>query len=135
MRRLLNALPTGVAFRRPDGHQARAEECPLRPWKPLVAARVSCNWVGSSAPILMVWNVWTTDSWSLYVRYGLTVRDIAQASSLGGKYPAEMRERAVRMVREGEAAFGSEGDLVWAVPDRFGSAETVGGWVRRGEIE
>lgn len=75
----------------------------------------------------MVWNVWTTDSWSLYVRYGLNVRDIAQASSLGRTYPAEMRERAVRMVREGEAAFGSEGDLVWAEPDILGSAETVRG--------
>ena len=58
--------------------------------------------------------LWTTDSWSLYVRYGLSVRDTAQASSLGRTYPAEMRERAVRVVREGEAAIGSEGDLVWA---------------------
>jgi hypothetical protein len=62
----------------------------------------------------MVWNIWTTDSWSLYVRYGLNVRDIAQASSLGRTCPAEMRERAVRMVREGEAAFGSEG--TWSGP-------------------
>ena len=63
----------------------------------------------------------------LVVRYGLSVRDTAQASSLGRTYPAEMRERALRVVREGEAAFGSEGDLVWAEPDILGSAETVRG--------
>lgn len=51
-----------------------------------------------------------------------------------GEYPAEMRARAVRMVREGEAAYGSEWEAICAVAEMLGpTAETVRKWVvRRG---
>ena len=53
-----------------------------------------------------------------------------------GKYPAEMRKRAVRMVREGEAAYGSEWEAICAVAEMLGpTAETVRKWVRRAEID
>lgn len=53
-----------------------------------------------------------------------------------GKYPAEMGERAVRMVREGEAAYGSECEAICAVAEMLGpTAETVRKWVRRAEID
>lgn len=53
-----------------------------------------------------------------------------------GKYPAEMRQRAVRMVREGEAAYGSEWEAICAVAEMLGpTAETVRKWVRRAEID
>ena len=43
-----------------------------------------------------------------------------------GTYPAELRERAVRLVREGEAAYGSEREAICAVAEMLGpTAETV----------
>lgn len=43
-----------------------------------------------------------------------------------GHYPAELRERAVRLVREGEAAYGSEWEAICAVAEMLGpTAETV----------
>ena len=53
-----------------------------------------------------------------------------------GKYPVEMRERAVRMVREGESTYGSEWAAISAVADMLGpTAETVRSWVRRAEVD
>jgi transposase len=51
-------------------------------------------------------------------------------------YPAELRERAVRLVREGEAAYGSEWEAICAVAEMLGpTAEMVRRWVRRAEID
>jgi transposase len=53
-----------------------------------------------------------------------------------GKYPTEMRARAVRMVREGEGVYGSEWKAICAVAEMLGpTAETVRKWVRRAEID
>src|SRR4029453_7997111 len=53
-----------------------------------------------------------------------------------GQYPAELRERAVRLVCEGEAAYGSEGEAICAGPKWWGpTAETVRKWVRRAEVD
>jgi len=53
-----------------------------------------------------------------------------------GMDPAELRERAVRLVREGEAAYGSEWGAICAVAEMLGpTAETVRKWVRRAEID
>lgn len=53
-----------------------------------------------------------------------------------GSYPVELRERAVRLVREGEAAYGSEWGAICAVAEMLGpTAETVRKWVRRAEID
>ena len=53
-----------------------------------------------------------------------------------GRYPAEMRERAVRMVREGEAEYGSEWAAICAVAEMLGpTAETVRKWMRRADVD
>jgi transposase len=53
-----------------------------------------------------------------------------------GQYPAELRERAVRVVREGEAVYGSEGEAICAVAEMAGpTAGTVRKWVRRAEVD
>jgi transposase len=53
-----------------------------------------------------------------------------------GSYPVELRDRAVRLVREGEAAYGSEWEAICAVAEMLGpTAETVRKWVRRAEID
>ena len=53
-----------------------------------------------------------------------------------GKYPSEMRRRAVRLVREGESAYGSEWEAICAVAEMLGpTAETVRKWVRRAEVD
>jgi transposase len=53
-----------------------------------------------------------------------------------GQYPAELRERAVRLVREGEAAYGSEWEAICPVAEMLvPTAETVRKWVRRAEVD
>jgi transposase len=53
-----------------------------------------------------------------------------------GHCPAELRERAVRLVREGEAAYGSQWEAICAVAEMLGpTAETVRKWVRRAEVD
>ena len=53
-----------------------------------------------------------------------------------GKYPVEMRERAVRMVFESEQHCGSQWEAICSVAEKLGpTAETVRKWVRRSEID
>ena len=53
------------------------------------------------------------------------------------KYPAELRERAVRMVAEGRASYGSEWAAIEAVATKLGigTAETLRSWVRQAEVD
>ena len=53
-----------------------------------------------------------------------------------GKYPAEMRDRAVRMVFEAEQHSDSQWAAISSVAEKLGpTAETVRKWVRRVEID
>jgi transposase len=52
-------------------------------------------------------------------------------------YPRELRERAVRMVQESRADYGSEFEAIRSVASKLGigSAETLRKWVRRAEVD
>jgi transposase len=52
-------------------------------------------------------------------------------------YSPEIRERAVRMVAESRAGYGSEFEAIKSVASKLGigSAETLRKWVRRAEID
>jgi transposase len=52
-------------------------------------------------------------------------------------YSPEIRERAVRMVAESRAGYGSEFEAIKSVASKLGigSAETLRKWVRRSEID
>ena len=53
-----------------------------------------------------------------------------------GRYPAELRERAVRMVFEAERHTGSRWEAICSVAEKLGpTSETVRKWVRRVEID
>ena len=53
-----------------------------------------------------------------------------------GKYPDELRERAVRMVYEAERDCGSQWEAISSVAEKLGpTPETVRKWVRRMEID
>jgi len=53
-----------------------------------------------------------------------------------GRYPAELRERAVRMVFEAEASHETQWAAICSVAEKLGpTAETVRGWVRQAEID
>src|SRR5690554_3271053 len=53
-----------------------------------------------------------------------------------GKYPVELRDRAVRMVFEAEQYCGSQWEAIVSVAEKLGpTAETVRKWVRRVEID
>jgi transposase len=53
-----------------------------------------------------------------------------------GKYPAEMRDRAVRMVFEAEQHCDSQWEAIRSVAEKLGpTSETVRKWVRRVEID
>ena len=53
-----------------------------------------------------------------------------------GKYPDEMRERAVRMVLEAQRDCGSQWEAISSVAAKLGpTPETVRKWVRRMEVD
>ena len=53
------------------------------------------------------------------------------------KYPLELRERAVRMVMESRAEYGSEYAAMRSIAGKLGitSAESLRKWVRQSEID
>ena len=56
------------------------------------------------------------------------------AMSRNGKYPDELRERAVRMVLDHVHEYGSQWEAICSVADKLGpKAETVRLWVRQAE--
>jgi len=53
-----------------------------------------------------------------------------------GKYPAEIRERAVRMVHENRGAYGSEWEAISSIANKLGpTPESVRKWVRQDQID
>ena len=53
-----------------------------------------------------------------------------------GKYPDEMRERAVRMVLDHQDEYGLQWEAICSVAEKLGpNAETVRLWVRRAETD
>ena len=53
-----------------------------------------------------------------------------------GKYPAEFRERAVRMVFEAEGHLGSQWEAICSVSEKLGpTPESVRRWVRQAEVD
>ena len=53
-----------------------------------------------------------------------------------GRYPAEVRERAVRMVFEHEREYESQWAAITSIAEKFGmTAETLRSWVRQVETD
>jgi len=61
----------------------------------------------------------------------------SMSGSRGRQYPAELRERAVRLVGESRPEHASEWEAMRSVATKLGvgSTETVRTWVRRAEVE
>jgi transposase len=53
-----------------------------------------------------------------------------------GRYPAEVRERATRMVFESQREYATQWKAIVSIAEKFGmSAETLRSWVRQAEID
>ena len=53
-----------------------------------------------------------------------------------GRYSQEIRERAMRMVFERGAEYGSEWEAICSIAEKIGcSSETLRKWVRRAEVD
>ena len=53
-----------------------------------------------------------------------------------GRYPQELRERAVRMVFEHQDEHSSQWSAITSIAEKFGvSSETLRKWVRRAETD
>ena len=54
----------------------------------------------------------------------------------GGRYPEELRERAVRMVMEHRGEYPSEWVAICSLAEKFGmTPETLRKWLRRTEVD
>ena len=52
------------------------------------------------------------------------------------RYPVELRDRAVRLVRENRDQYSSEWTAITSIASKCGmSAETLRKWIRRGEVD
>ena len=52
------------------------------------------------------------------------------------RYPVELRDRAVRLVRENRDRYSSEWAAITSIASKCGmSAETLRKWIRRGEVD
>ena len=58
-------------------------------------------------------------------------------ASTSKRYPAELKDRAIRMVAEIRSEHGSEWAAVASVAEKLGigTAQTVQNWVRRAEVD
>ena len=57
-------------------------------------------------------------------------------SNYSKRYPAEVRERAVRLVREHRGEYETKWAAVTSIAGKIGcSAETLRGWVRQDEVD
>ena len=53
-----------------------------------------------------------------------------------GRYPAEVRERAVRMVFEHQSEYATQWNAIVSIAEKFGvTAETLRSWDRQAEVD